>query len=301
MNIIALDIGGTKISGATVTPAGEMIDIKQCPTEACRGAEYILNSAFSIVESLIEKTKDIKGIGIASAGRINVENGSVFYATPNLPGWAGLNLRNIFQSKYGVPVAVDNDVNAAAIGEGWLGAARGLDSYVCITLGTGVGGAFVVNNKVWRGSQWSGAELGHMLLKAGGRSCNCGLSGCAEQYVSGTAIYNRYNELSGEKVKSAAYVFNLAAKGDSTAIQVIDEFKRDMIDMLLSLNNIFDPQGYVIGGGILGAKDYWWNDVVEGVNKYRYTNILPAKLGNYAGLAGAAKLVLDKNIYDNEF
>jgi len=85
----------------------------------------------------------IKGIGIASAGRINVEEGSVFYATPNLPGWTGLHLRDIFQNKYNVPVVVDNDVNAAAIGEGWLGAARELDSYVCITLGTGVGGAWV--------------------------------------------------------------------------------------------------------------------------------------------------------------
>jgi ROK family. len=292
MNVIALDIGGTKISGAVITAEGEMLHIKEQPTEALKGAEHILNSTFRVIDDLINE-KNIKGIGIASAGRINVEEGSVFYATPNLPGWTGLHLRDIFQNKYNVPVVVDNDVNAAAIGEGWLGAARELDSYVCITLGTGVGGAFVVNKKVWRGSQWSGAELGHMILKAGGRPCNCGLSGCVEQYVSGTAIYSRYNELSGKKVKSAAEVFNLVGQKDPNAIQVIQEFKRDIIDVLLSLNNIFDPRGYVIGGGILGARDYWWDDVVNGVNNYKPTTVLPAELGNRAGLVGAARLILD--------
>lgn len=293
MEVIALDIGGTKISGAIVTSAGEIVNVKQRPTEAYKGAEHVLSSAFNIVESLAAEAKDFKAIGIASAGRINVEDGTVFYATPTLPDWTGRNLRDTFQSKFGVPVAVDNDVNAAAVGEGWIGAAQGLNSYVCITLGTGVGGAFVVNNKVWRGNQWSGAELGHMLLKAGGRLCNCGLSGCVEQYVSGTAIYKRYNELTGEEVKSAAQVFDLAANKDKAAIQVIDEFKQDMVYMLLSLNNVFDPQGYVVGGGVLGAKDYWWDDVVKDVNNYKPTTILPAKLGNYAGLAGAAKLALD--------
>ncbi|NLX70080.1 MAG: ROK family protein [Clostridiales bacterium] len=293
MKVIALDIGGTKISGAVVTSSGEMIDVRQRPTEAVKGAGYILDSAFSIIDDLIANTPGIKGIGIASAGRINVEDGSVLYATPNLPGWTGLNLRKIFLSKYSVPVIADNDVNAAAIGEGWLGAAKDLDSYVCITLGTGVGGAFVVDNKVWRGNHWSGAELGHMILKAGGCPCNCGLSGCAEQYVSGTAIYKRYNEMSIKKVKSAYEVFEQLKRNDSKARIVIDEFKQDLTDMLLSLNNIFDPQGYVIGGGLLGAREYWWDDVVNGVNQYKPTKLLPAKLGNHAGLAGAAKLIIE--------
>lgn len=293
MNVIALDIGGTKISGAVIESSGKMIEVRQCPTEAMKGAEHIINSAFNIIDDLTCNEYNVKGIGIASAGRINVEEGSVFYATPNLPGWTGLNLKKIFENKYGVPTIIDNDVNGAAIGEGWLGAAREINSYVCITLGTGVGGAFVIDGKIWRGSQWSGAELGHMILKAGGRPCNCGLSGCVEQYVSGTAIYNRYNELSTDEVKSAAEVFNLFKQGESHAVQTIREFKRDMIDMILSLNNIFDPQGYVIGGGLLGAKNYWWDDVVREVNEYKPTKILAAELGNQAGLVGAAKLILD--------
>jgi len=293
MNVIALDIGGTKISGAVITSSGEMIEFRQSPTEPIKGAEYIINSVFNIIDDLISNGYDYKGIGIASAGRINVEEGSVFYATPNLPGWTGLNLRNIFEDKYRVPVIIENDVNAAAIGESWLGAARELKSFVCITLGTGVGGAFVADGKVWRGNKWSGAELGHMILRAGGRPCNCGLSGCVEQYVSGTAIYNRYNEISTDKVKSAAEVFNLFKQGIPNAVRVIEEFKQDMVYTLLSLNNVFDPQGYVIGGGLLGAKDCWWDDVVRGVNEYKSTIILPAKLGNRAGLAGASKMILD--------
>lgn len=294
MNVIALDIGGTKISGAIITSMGDIVSVRQCPTEAVKGAEFILNSAFNIIDELRGNNHNIKGIGIASAGRINFSEGSVTYATSNLPGWTGLNLRNIFQNKYNLPTVIDNDVNAAAIGEGWLGAARELDSYICLTLGTGVGGAFVSNNRLWRGSQWNGAELGHMILKADGRSCNCGLSGCVEQYISGTAIYNRYNELSKGHENSAAEVFRKLAEKDRNAERTIDEFKVDLIDTILSLNNIFDPQGYILGGGILKAKDYWWDDVVRGVNNYRITTILPAQLGNNAGLAGAARLILDE-------
>lgn len=293
MKVIALDIGGTKISGAIISSEGIIQKPKALPTEAYKGADHILNSTFKIIDELLDEEQSVEGIGIASAGRINVENGTVVFATPNLPGWTGLNLRDIYQSRYHVPVAVDNDVNAAAVGEGWLGAARNLDSFVCITLGTGVGGAFVVGQKVWRGHKWSGAELGHFLLKAGGRSCNCGLTGCTEQYISGTAIFNRYNEISNANLTSAAEVFRLAGNKEEYAVQVIEEFIKDLSDTILSLNNIFDPQGYVIGGGLLGAKEFWWDDVCKGVNQYKSTNILPAELENQAGLAGAAKLVFD--------
>jgi glucokinase len=294
MNIIALDIGGTKISGAILTSDGMLRKRMEQPTEAFKGAEHILNVTYHIIEELMNGETSVDGIGIASAGRINVEEGSVAFATPNLPGWTGLHLKEIYESRYHIPVVIENDVNAAAIGEGWLGAARQLSSYVCITLGTGVGGAFAVNQKIWRGHHWSGAELGHLLLKAGGRPCNCGLSGCTEQYVSGTAIFNHYNELSGANVTSAAEVFRLAGLQDEKAMQVIEEFKKDLIDTILSCNNIFDPQGYVIGGGLLGAKEFWWDDVVNGVNKYKPTLLLSAELENQAGLAGAAKLVMDQ-------
>jgi glucokinase len=293
MKVIALDIGGTKISGAVISSEGVIQEPKALPTEAHKGADHILNTTYKIIDQLLEEGQSVEGIGIASAGRINVENGLVVFATPNLPGWTGLNLRDIYQSRYHLPVAVDNDVNAAAVGEGWLGAARDLHSFVCITLGTGVGGAFVVGQKVWRGHNWSGAELGHFILKAGGRPCNCGLRGCTEQYISGTAIFNRYNEISNANLTSAAAVFQLAGKKEPKGVQVIEEFKRDLSDTILSLNNIFDPQGYVIGGGLLGAKDLWWDDVCNSVNQYKATNILPAELENQAGLAGAARLVLD--------
>jgi len=293
MKVIALDIGGTKISGAVISSEGVINKPKALPTEAHKGADHILNTTYQIIDQLLEEEQSVEGIGIASAGRINVENGLVVFATPNLPRWTGLNLRDIYQGRYNLPVAVDNDVNAAAVGEGWLGAARALHSFVCITLGTGVGGAFVVGQKVWRGHNWSGAELGHFILKSGGRLCNCGLRGCTEQYISGTAIFNRYNEISNANLTSAAEVFNLAEKKDPNGVQVIEEFKKDLSDTILSLNNVFDPQGYVIGGGLLGARELWWDDVCSNVNQYKATKILPAELENQAGLAGAARLVLD--------
>lgn len=297
-HIIAIDIGGTKTHGALIDEAGVMLKDIRVATNPGLGREHLIASLYTIIDEL-KKNQVINGIGIGSCGRININSGEVFFATDNVPNWTGVNIRDILETRYHIPVFVDDDVNVAGPGEEWLGAAKGYDSYVLIALGTGIGASVKVHGKLLRGEHWSGGELGHMVLYPHGRPCNCGLDGCFEQYCSGTALVKRYNSLDEHHpVKDGYELFERIAKEESIANQVIDEFIDDLSIALVSLANIYDPQIFVIGGGLIDTKAYWWDKVIEkvhcsGLAKIFKPLIVPAKLGNRAGLYGAAKLALE--------
>lgn len=290
MKVIGIDIGGTKILGGIINTNGNLIKLKETPTQAKLGREVILKNLFNTIDNLIDE--DTKGIGIGSAGRINFDTGVVEYATDNLPGWTGCNLKEILEKKYKIPVVVDNDVNAAAIGEMWLGSGKGYKSMLVMTIGTGVGGAIIYNGELIRGASWSAGEIGHMILYPEGRQCNCGQRGCLEQYASGTAIYKEYNELLGEeKVSSAKEVFELYKENDDIAMKVINSFIKSLTLSIVSLKNIIDPEVFIIGGGVIDSKDLWWDKLKTILG--RDVNVVPANLGGKATVFGAAKLILD--------
>ncbi|MBE3593344.1 MAG: ROK family protein [Thermoanaerobacter sp.] len=290
MKVIGIDIGGTKILGGIINTNGNLIKLKETPTQAKLGREVILKNLFNTIDNLIDE--DTKGIGIGSAGRINFDTGVVEYATDNLPGWTGCNLKEILEQRYKIPVVVDNDVNAAAIGEMWLGSGKGYKSMLVMTIGTGVGGAIIYNGELIRGSSWSAGEIGHMILYPEGRQCNCGQRGCLEQYASGTAIYKEYNELLGEeKVSSAKEVFELYKENDDIAMKVINSFIKSLTLSIVSLKNIIDPEVFIIGGGVIDSKDLWWDKLKTILG--RDVNVVPANLGGKATVFGAAKLILD--------
>ncbi|MEQ2129735.1 ROK family protein [Caldanaerobacter subterraneus KAk] len=290
MKVIGIDIGGTKILGGLIDETGNLLEETLVYTEAHLGREKILENLFIAIDKVIDK--NVKGIGIGSAGRINFEEGIVEYATDNLPGWTGCNLKQLLEDKYKIPAIVDNDVNAAVIGEMWQGAGRGYKDIVMIAIGTGVGGAVVCNGEVIRGKNWSAGEIGHMVLYPNGRQCNCGQKGCLEQYVSGTAIARTYRELSKEKkIAGTEEVFLLAEKGDKVALEVVNDFVNSLSIAILSLKNLLDPEIFIIGGGVIGAKRIWWDKLKE-ILKGK-ANITPAQLENKATMVGAAKLMID--------
>lgn len=292
--VIAIDIGGTKTHGALIDEQGTMIKDHRIPTNPALGPDALLSSLFALIDEL-KSGEDVMGIGIASAGRIDIERGEVFYSTDNIPGWSGVKLRAILEEAYQLPVFVDDDVNAAGPGEEWLGAAKGYDSYVLIALGTGIGGAVKVNGSLLRGAHWSAGELGHMILYPHGRHCNCGLDGCFEQYCSGTALVKRYHTLAQDTIKDGYALFALVEAKDPIACQVIEEFVDDLATAILSITNMFDPQILLIGGGLIDTKDYWWQCLMDKIAdsplaKIFMPRIEPAKLGNQAALYGAAYL-----------
>jgi glucokinase len=289
--VIGIDIGGTKILGGIIDSEGKLIEIRELPTDASQGRVAILNNVFRIIDGIIDR--NIEGIGVGSAGRINYNTGVVDYATDNLPGWSQFKLKEALEQKYNIPVIADNDVNAAAIGEKWVGAARNYKNFVMLTLGTGVGGAIVLNGDIIRGSHWGAGEIGHMILYPDGRQCNCGHKGCLEQYVSGSAISKRYNHLAGfERVRNAKEVFELLKKeNDSYAKAVATEFIKSLSTAIVSLKNIIDPELFIIGGGLINSRELWWDELIRLLGND--VKIVSAVLGNKAAIFGAARLILD--------
>lgn len=290
---IGIDIGGTKIYGGLIDEEGRVLKEYRRDTDARMGRDVILRNVFEVVDSL--EPSYACGIGIGSAGRIDNESGIVVYATDNLPGWSGINLRKMVEERYGLPVEVENDVNAAALGEKWLGAARNAQNFVMLTIGTGLGGAVVIEDKLVRGKHFSAGEFGHVILYPGGRQCNCGLRGCAEQYISGTALYKRYNELSfKDKLNGAKEVFDLLSKKDLTARKVLDEFLDSLEIFMINLINSIDVEKYIFGGGLMASERIWWEVFLRRIQGKAW--IERASLGEKATIFGAASLILKGGI-----
>ncbi|MBP2071416.1 MAG: glucokinase [Clostridium butyricum] len=291
--VIGIDIGGTKILGGVIGSNGDLIKFKETSTDANLGRDHILKKLFGVLDDLFDT--DIEGIGIGSAGRINFNTGEVIYATDNLPGWTGINLKEIISQKYRTKTIVENDVNAAIVGENWLGSAKSFKDILMITLGTGVGGAIILDGKLIRGSHFSSAEIGHTILYPGGKRCNCGQNGCVEQYISGTAIYKRYNEIAGSNlVNSAKDVFKLYMKNDKISKLVVDEFVKSLSLLIFNIRNFIDPEIIILGGGVTNSKDLWWEYLKSQIKCD--LNISVAGLNNFSTVYGAAKLILNEGV-----
>ncbi|WP_434564369.1 ROK family protein [Thermoanaerobacterium thermosaccharolyticum] len=291
--VIGIDIGGTKILGGVIGSNGDLIKFKETSTDANLGRDHILKKLFGVLDDLFDT--DIEGIGIGSAGRINFNTGEVIYATDNLPGWTGINLKEIISQKYKTKTIVENDVNAAIIGENWVGSAKNYRDILMITLGTGVGGAIILDGKLIRGSHFSAAEIGHTILYPDGKRCNCGQNGCVEQYISGTAIYKRYNEIVGSNlVNSAKDVFDLYMKNDKISKLVVDEFIKSLSLLIFNIRNFIDPEIIILGGGVTNSKDLWWEYLKSQIKCD--LNISIAGLNNFSTAYGAAKLILNEGV-----
>lgn len=293
---IGIDLGGTKINGGIVDEDGNVLEKLTVDTLAREGKDEVLNRIKSMVREFIKKD-DIKGIGIGSPGFINSDIGKVVFLGNNIPDWTGVNIKEEIEDEFeGIPVFVENDGNMAMLCEGWIGAAKGYDSFVMITLGTGVGGGIYTREQgIWRGSNWQGAELGHVILHPDGIKCGCGQFGCAEQYISGKAIEKLYEEKSGTFLKGAD-IFNRSLNDDS-AKEVVEEFTENLAYFLINIKNIFDPEGIIIGGGVINSREYWWDIMIgkymDMCNSPLGMKIRPAKYLNDAGMIGSAKIVFN--------
>ncbi|EHR32530.1 ROK family protein (putative glucokinase) [Helcococcus kunzii ATCC 51366] len=296
---LVVDIGGTKLHAAIINSNGEIEIDKKISTKKNKGKDGLINSLFEIIDELL-MFENVPILGVASAGRIDFAKGEVYYATDNLPNWTGVKLKEILYHKYNKTVIIENDVNAAGLGEYWLGNSKSTKSSICITLGTGVAGAIIIEDKLIRGHHWSAGEIGHMIIHPGGENCNCGLNGCMEQYCSGTSLVKSYNEKAKNKISNGYEFFELIDKKDKVAYNVLNKFVDDLCLSIEMLSNTIDPEVFILGGGLIDTKDYWWENLISKLDKSPLTNIfkpkvLPAKLGNLAGLYGMAYLTLINN------
>ena len=315
---IGIDLGGTNIAAAVVNNEFQIIKKKSVPTGKEREAGLIMDDMAALCKSVCAEAgidfSEIEAIGIASPGVANHTDGVVEYSC-NLP-FRKFPICAELAKRVGLDnIHVENDANAAAWGEAVAGAAKGTNSSVMITLGTGVGGGVIIDGQVFSGSNYAGTELGHIVIQVGGRQCGCGRRGCWEAYSSATGLINMTREKieECEKAGRATVMTELVAKhgkvsgrtafegyraGDEAAKEVVDMYVEYLASGLTSMINIFQPEVLSIGGGISGEGQFLIDLVYPIINKERYggdfidkkTEIRIAELGNDAGIVGAAFL-----------
>ena len=311
---IGIDLGGTNIAIGIVDETGKMIYKNSTPTlNNERTSEELVEAmakfAIQVVEEAGLTMDDIKSVGIGSPGTPDAKNGILLYANNlrmfNVP------MRAIMQRFIDKPIYIGNDANCAALGEVVAGGAKDTECAIMITLGTGVGGGIVINNKIYDGFNNAGGELGHFVMVVDGEYCTCGRNGCFEAYASATALINQTVKAAKEHPESMIHslvdgdlskvtgktVFDAMHAGDATAKAVVDNYIRYLGEGVVSLINIFQPEVFLIGGGICAQKEALFGPLNEMAKKYAYskdesklTKIMPAVLGNDAGIIGAAML-----------
>ncbi|GGG17280.1 ROK family protein [Paenibacillus abyssi] len=288
---IGIDVGGTGIKGGLVTSTGELLLERSVRTPVQEGRDGILRELGQLALALIAASeRPVLGIGVGSAGSIDPVSGGVIFATDNLPGWTGTPLAAKLSERTGLPVRADNDVNVAAIGEAWTGAAKRYDSFAFAALGTGVGGALFSGGRIIHGFQGRSGEIGHLILKPGGLPCNCGQKGCLEQYASGTAL-NRIARGIDPQWTSYTLMERYGEK-EARAVEAVEAFVSDLASGLISLYHVFGPEAIVLGGGLIETADLWWDRLEQALCEMSQKPIIieRAKLGNQAGIIGAAYL-----------
>lgn len=307
---IGVDIGGTSIKAGLVKPDGEVCFSTQTPTEASKGRDAITAGLVRVVMETLRaaREKGIQpcGIGVATAGAVDDRDGSIFAATDNLPGWAGFELRAFSQQRFQLPVSVVNDAQAAVLSELHFGMGRGLSDFVVITLGTGVGGGIVSGGRLIRGQHGFGGSIGHSVIHAGGRPCNCGRKGCLEAYVSTAALLRAYCEhggaAAGESDDDAALALRinqLARSGDAAAQAAYGCLAEHLAEGIANIFNLLDPQAVILSGGLIEGYPVFITYVQERVKTRlhfgdkREPKLCAATTGRFAGVQGAASLVLD--------
>lgn len=294
MDVIGMDVGGTKIKAGVFSSQGEIKLLMEEDTPIQQGREGILACMIKITQLLQDTYPEpLKALGIGTAGRVDRASGTVVYATNNLPGWMGTQLKSRMEAQFPFPVFVDNDVNTAALGEGWLGAGRGKKHYMLVTLGTGIGGALVHEDHLITGSQGGVGEVGHMILYPNGITCNCGQAGCLEQYISGTAL-GKLAQRVDESWDSRELMVRFEQQ-EPRATETIMNFIDNLLVGLISMQNVFDPELIILGGGVMDTHKLWWGLLNARIQTHtpRHLSIAPALLGNQAGMFGAARYALD--------
>jgi glucokinase len=306
---VGVDVGGTKVLGGVVTPAGEVLETCRRPTPGT-DAQEVAQAIAAVVRELADK-HDVEAVGIGAAGWIDASRSVVLHA-PNLV-WRDEPLRERIEALADLPVVVENDANAAAWAEYRFGAGRGERQLVLVTVGTGIGGGVVLDGALYRGAFGVAAEFGHVRVVTDGLPCGCGDHGCLEQYASGHALVREARagarrtpaiaahllELAGGEVEAiqGPHVTRAALAGDPTAVSAFAAVGEWLGRGLADLVSAWDPSCIVVGGGVIEAGELLlgparaaYAEVVRARGRRQAAELRPAALGNEAGLVGAADL-----------
>lgn len=339
---IGVDLGGTNLRVAVCDSGGKLLEKRTTGTQVSRGRDHVITEMCDDIRVLAAKFKGegskLAGIGIGVPGIIELRTG-MLRESPNLPGWDNYPVRDEIEQRLGARVILENDANAAAMGEKWLGAGResdgsGESNDMCMfTLGTGVGGGLILNGRVWHGMTGMAAELGHITIEPDGVKCGCGNRGCVEQYASATAVVRMAREMSESDEApelatalrenpefSAKAVYQMALQGDNAAREIFARVGRALGITVAAMINALNLPMFVIGGGVASAWDAFAPAMFEEVRRRSFvyaatapsdtgkiehdrTIITRALLGSDAGLFGAARLPMleeEREVHEEE-
>lgn len=306
--LVGVDIGGTNLKVGLVTPAGEVKAYTTRPTRLDGGWAGVVDQVEELVAALLQQQglslTAVGGLGVGVPGTVRLPQGEVLFA-PNLK-WENVPLLATLSTRLPVPVRLDNDAHVAALGEYWRGAGQGYGSVLLLTLGTGIGTAFLWRGRVFRGRAGLGSEMGHMVIDPAGPLCGCGNRGCLEALAAAPALERLAHRLLAAGLPSrltcagnwgVGEVFAAAAAGDEVGQKVVEEMVGHLAVGLANAVVLIDPEVIILGGGISGSADLFLpalsEEVARRVGRMAYPppTIVPAALGNLAGILGAAYLV----------
>ncbi len=312
---IGIDVGGTNVKIALVDDNGKIIYSNSVPTYAKMGYEYTVNNIKQAIKDLMKETNttpsDIEGIGFDFPGQVDCKTGVVKLA-PNIPGWVNVPIAQMIEDEFHIPTRIDNDVRCAALGELKFGAGKGCENFICITVGTGIGSGIVINGKVVRGATNAAGELGHIKLQMnGGPICGCGDTGCLEAFASGPAIVAMAQEYikGGKSTKfremaaveggeiTPYMVAKAAEEGDPVAKRIFEIVGEYIGIGLTSVINLLNPERVIIGGGVAESGELLLGPIRKTIKERAMVvagnavEIVPAQLGNSAGVIGASMLI----------
>lgn len=294
---IGVDLGGTNLRAASVDKHGKMLNKMSGSTDLAAGRDAVIGDMVEAIQKLKAEAGSLRlaGVGIGIPGFILMEEGIVV-GSNNLPQFEGFPVRDEIERRLGTQVILENDANAAALGEKWIGAGKDVNDLVLLTLGTGIGGGIISAGKVLHGSVGMAGELGHITVVPNGNPCGCGNYGCVEKHASATAIVSMARMMSlGDNVTSED-VFHMAVAGNAKAKMIFHAMGSSLGIALATLINIFNFPLYLLSGGVLAAWEQFAPAMFDEVEKRSFTyrnaktTITKAALGNEAGLYGAAYL-----------
>ncbi|HTB10658.1 MAG TPA: ROK family protein [Bryobacteraceae bacterium] len=294
---IGIDLGGTNLRAAAIDAQGKQLDKIAGSTELQAGRDVVIDDMVQSIETLRARLGEhnLRGVGIGLPGFILIDKG-VIVGSNNMPEFENYPVRDEIEKRLGAKVILENDANAAALGEKWMGAGRDVADLVLLTLGTGIGGGIIVDGRVLHGNLGMAGELGHLTVVPNGNPCGCGNRGCLEKHASATAIASMARLIGLGHDLSSEDVFKLAVEGNDRAKMIFRTMGEALGVALANLINIFNFPLYLLSGGPLPAWDYFAPAMMEEVARrsftYRHspTRIERATLGNEAGLYGAAYL-----------
>ncbi|HEY3456597.1 MAG TPA: putative N-acetylmannosamine-6-phosphate 2-epimerase [Bryobacteraceae bacterium] len=296
--VIGIDLGGTKTKAGILT--GRILESQSAVLTPTIGRDALLQHLIDIAARKIEEArqagKPAKAIGIATAGWVDPVGGRIAYATDNLPEWTGTPLVRGIEDALRLPVAIENDVHSLAIAERHFGAGRGVDDFVCLTLGTGVGGGCYSGGRLVRGAHSLASAIGHIAIDRNGELCNCGLRGCLESYTSAAALV-RYAQ--GEYA-SAEEVIRAVRAGAGTALQALREYAEYLAMGMASIVHLLDPEVFILAGGIAQDNDILLDNLNELLPRFvmaakmRRLRVCASRLGYYGGVYGAGMVAREK-------